>query len=416
MHTRLSRGRRRGPMTALTVATVLAIALPASTLGTARFPNPDFEYVTLTPAAAGGRVIALINSGDTFDGVTFEGIPDGLGVVPVGQGDRYVDLYVAFEQSHVPFEERRRSGLRRLRGLVGAARAAGSQDDAAHEARRGPSAIGRIHPVLLGLHGRPGRGILRLHVLRQRGVERHHRRAGRGAVRSGSIGHAVPPGRLQRWRSTRRPAPTTRSRSSDAINHENTVVVPGGWDDTVALSGDDTFTAPTSQLYMGTAASPGALVADDGDLWAFRVTGTDAGAVNAADPQNNANDYPRDRARRHVDRRVHPGPGCIARGTTAAPPQTALENWSNANNVFQFVRVEDMAYDPDDPRVVYFADTGIDTAQGGSGHRAALPSRRRRRCRTSTPTGGSSRWCSTRTIRRSSTSSRSWLRAAWPSS
>ena len=39
-------------------------------------------------------------------------------------------------------------------------------------------------------------------------------------------------------------------------------------------------------------------------------------------------------------------------------PQTALENWSNANNVFQFVRVEDIAYDPDNPRVVYFADTG----------------------------------------------------------
>ena len=39
-------------------------------------------------------------------------------------------------------------------------------------------------------------------------------------------------------------------------------------------------------------------------------------------------------------------------------PQTALENWSNANNVFQFVRVEDMDYDPDNPRVVYFTDTG----------------------------------------------------------
>ena len=51
-------------------------------------------------------------------------------------------------------------------------------------------------------------------------------------------------------------------------------------------------------------------------------------------------------------------PDAIARGTTADPPQTALENWSNANNVFQFVRVEDIAYDPDDPRVVYFADTG----------------------------------------------------------
>ena len=141
-------------------------------------------------------------------------------------------------------------------------------------------------------------------------------------------------------------------------NHENSVVVPGGWDDTIALSGDDTFLPPTSQLYMTTAASPGALVADDGDLWAFRVTGTDAGPVNPADPQNNANDY----------LEIEPGdtwsgefiavPDAIARGTTADPPQTALENWSNANNVFQFVRVEDMAYDPDDARVVYFADTG----------------------------------------------------------
>ena len=51
-------------------------------------------------------------------------------------------------------------------------------------------------------------------------------------------------------------------------------------------------------------------------------------------------------------------PDAIARGTTADQPQTALENWSNANNVFQFVRVEDMDYDPDNPRVVYFTDTG----------------------------------------------------------
>ena len=44
--------------------------------------------------------------------------------------------------------------------------------------------------------------------------------------------------------------------------------------------------------------------------------------------------------------------------TTADLPQDALEDWSNANNVFQFVRVEDIAYDPDSPRTVYFADTG----------------------------------------------------------
>ena len=51
-------------------------------------------------------------------------------------------------------------------------------------------------------------------------------------------------------------------------------------------------------------------------------------------------------------------PADVARGDTADLPQDALEDWSNANNVFQFVRVEDIAYDPDSPRTVYFADTG----------------------------------------------------------
>jgi hypothetical protein len=38
--------------------------------------------------------------------------------------------------------------------------------------------------------------------------------------------------------------------------------------------------------------------------------------------------------------------------------QTPLENWSNANNVFQFIRIEDLDYDRHNPRIVYFADTG----------------------------------------------------------
>ena len=51
-------------------------------------------------------------------------------------------------------------------------------------------------------------------------------------------------------------------------------------------------------------------------------------------------------------------PTDVGRGLTGEPPQTALENWSNENNVFQFVRVEDIAYDRNDSHVVYFADTG----------------------------------------------------------
>ena len=39
-------------------------------------------------------------------------------------------------------------------------------------------------------------------------------------------------------------------------------------------------------------------------------------------------------------------------------PQDALEQWSNENNVFQFIRLEDIAYNRDNPRVVYVADTG----------------------------------------------------------
>jgi hypothetical protein len=38
--------------------------------------------------------------------------------------------------------------------------------------------------------------------------------------------------------------------------------------------------------------------------------------------------------------------------------QSGLEAWSNANNVFQFIRIEDLAYDRNDSHIVYFADTG----------------------------------------------------------
>ena len=91
--------RRRGPVAAVTAALALAVSLPASALGAHPFPNPE-PYVALTPAAGAGQVVPLINSGDDYHGVVFEGIPDGIGVVP---GSGTVDLYVTHEQSHVPF-------------------------------------------------------------------------------------------------------------------------------------------------------------------------------------------------------------------------------------------------------------------------------------------------------------------------
>ena len=52
-------------------------------------------------------------------------------------------------------------------------------------------------------------------------------------------------------------------------NHENAMVLPGGWDRIAILSGDDTFSPPSSQLYLYLADSEQDIWADNGSLWAF---------------------------------------------------------------------------------------------------------------------------------------------------
>jgi hypothetical protein len=123
-------------------------------------------------------------------------------------------------------------------------------------------------------------------------------------------------------------------------NHENSVALPW-YGSPAVLSGDDTFSAPASQLYLYTAESAAETWADEGQLWALV---SDNPAVN---------DYGDLTVGGSVSGRFIPVPESIAKGE-----QTPLENWSNANNVFQFIRVEDIAYDRTNPGVVYVADTG----------------------------------------------------------
>jgi hypothetical protein len=132
-------------------------------------------------------------------------------------------------------------------------------------------------------------------------------------------------------------------------NHENSVALPG-YGHPVVLSGDDTFVAPSSQLYMYTASSGRAVWNDRGRLWAFK--------------SNNAqiNDYGDLTHAAGVSGRFIRVPRSIALGD-----QTALETWSNDNGVFQFIRLEDMAYDRRRPNVVYLADTGEPRALAGPG-------------------------------------------------
>ena len=83
-------------------------------------------------------------------------------------------------------------------------------------------------------------------------------------------------------------------------------------------------------------------------VWAKNGAG-----INPTDPFNGANDYGDIALGDTIRGEFIPVPRAIALGN-----QTDLENWSNTNNVFQFIRIEDLAYDRNNPRVVYFADTG----------------------------------------------------------
>lgn len=180
-------------------------------------------------------------------------------------------------------------------------------------------------------------------------------------------------------------------------NHENSVPIPG-FDELVVLSGDDTFTSgpltgvtfpagvtvpAQSQLYSYVAPSTDALLADEGDLWAF-VSDNPAfsdyydfapGSSQVVSghfiqvPKNIATGLDTDGSElkaADVGFPLPPTNGSWQRDLrTTTPtgldgPQWVLEYWSDINNVFQFVRVEDIAYDkrPGMANVVYIVDSG----------------------------------------------------------
>ena len=178
-------------------------------------------------------------------------------------------------------------------------------------------------------------------------------------------------------------------------NHENSVAIPG-YGKPVVFSGDDTFTsgpltgvfAPgevpaQSQLYSYIAESTDSLMADEGDLWAFVSdtpgvknyydvipgSGTEVTGHFIKVPKDIATGKNPDGSElKAADKGFPPPPSNGSWQTdlrSVAPvgidgPQWVLEYWSDINNVFQFVRVEDIAYDkrPGMGNVVYVVDSG----------------------------------------------------------
>ncbi len=332
---------------ALLLAFVPAVGLlpaPALAVGPAA--------ITLDPGVpVGSAVTPIIDSGESFGDFLFEGLPDGIGLAP-GPDDGTVDVYVAHEQTRVPF-----FGTADFQD-ASVSRLTLDRDTAAvlDASVALPPEAGFLRFCSASMAG-PAEGFSRFTFFT--GEEANDvvpvvpgapygadpalapdRQAGYAValdVESGSFVQIEGMGRL---------------------NHENTVVVPGGWNQHALLTTDDTFNAPSAQLYLYLANHESDIWQDKGSLWAFQVTRTDEGPVDPTDPLNGANDY--------LD--LQPGddwqgkfirvPKDIAKGQTADAPQDALEIWSNDNNVFQFIRLEDLAYDKNDPRTVYIADTG----------------------------------------------------------
>lgn len=332
-----------------------ALVVPATLLpmiATADFLTSEPPAISLDPGVpAGSSVLAIISSGETIDGFTFQGIPDGIGLAPSPDGSA-VDVFVNHEETTVPFfgsadfqdASVSRVTLNASTGAVMAASVAIPPEAGflrfCSASMAGPAEGFSAYTFLTGEETNDIVDVPDVSTYGADPAIAPQRQGGYAVILDVASGAFTPVPGLGR------------------MNHENTIAVPGGWNQFALLTTDDTFNAPSAQLYLYLANHESQIWTDQGSLWAFQVTRTDEGPVDQTDPFNGANDY--------LD--LQPGddfqgkfirvPKQIAIGQTGDAPQDALEQWSNEHNVFQFIRLEDLAYDKNNPRVVYIADTG----------------------------------------------------------
>jgi hypothetical protein len=305
------------------------------------------ERAMLTPLAAGSSVTPIMTVGETLgSGYVLESIPDGISLQTRGQGR--ADVYLSYETSLVPFPFTPATGVGQsdyTNAMVSHLTLNQHSAGVLQGTYVIPSSANfqRFCSNFLAVGGADNGFERTLLFTNEEATDFVNRTGlawppGPGAEQAGVVVAYDP------QRKEYRPI-----YGMGRHNHENSVAVPG-YGHPVLLSGDDTFTAPSSQLYMYTAGSAAAVWNDEGSLWAFR---SDNPLVN---------DYGDLSGSATASGHFIPVPRSVALGD-----QTGLENWSNANNVFQFIRVEDIAFDRNDSNVVYFADTGEPRALAGPG-------------------------------------------------
>ena len=324
-----------------TLAALFVLLGVVLTAGSAAAGDNDSGFKTdqaamLTPLAPGAAVTPIMTVGETLNsGYRMESIPDGISFSTRGQGR--VDVYLNHETSTVPFPFTPATGV-------------GFND----------FTNAMVSHLIINQHSAgvlQGSYVIPSEANYQRFCSNFLATAEHGFERDLLFTNEEATDFVNRTATAWPPGPSAEQagvvvafdvksgeyRSIYGMgrhNHENSVAVPG-YGHPVVLSGDDTFAAPASQLYLYEAGSAAAVWNDQGSLYALR----------SDDPATN--DYGDLSLGESVSGTFIPVPHAIAVGD-----QTGLENWSNDNNVFQFIRVEDIAYDRNASNVVYFADTG----------------------------------------------------------
>ena len=384
---------------ALVATTVI---MPAVARADGRDDDHDAGFTTtqsamLAPVRAGVEITPLLTVGDTLSsGYRFEAIPDGISVRPRGEGT--VDLYINHETSKVPFPYN-----------TAAPTAANGENDFDNAQVSKLTLSQKTAGVLKGSFAIDSSAGFQRFCSNFLATEKD------GFSREIFFTNEESPDYVNRQEASWPPVAgsateqevgvvvaldvrsgkTTQIYGMGRHNHENAVAVPG-YRGPVVLSGDDTFTSgpltgvfpagavpAQSQLYSYMARNTNALLDDKGDLWAFVSdtpgvknyydvlpgSGTEVTGHFIKVPKDIATGKNPDGSVMKAADKGFPLPPTNGSWQTdlrsATPvgidgPQWVLEYWSDINNVFQFVRIEDITHDKRHgmENVIYFADSG----------------------------------------------------------
>ena len=377
---------------------------------TAVSASPGFKTTQpsmLTPMKAGVVVTPLLTVGDDVGSYQFEAIPDGISVRPLPGG--LVELYVNHETSKVPFPYNPTQW---------------TTDPGESQSDFDNSQVSKLILDAATADTLSGSFIIPSSGGFQRFCSNYLATSKEGFTKDILFTNEESPDYTLRQENSWPPTLSDPNQKENGVvlaldvaagtyqpiygmgrhNHENDVAIPG-FDKLVVLSGDDTFTsgplsdplstttplavlAPSqSQLYSYMAGNTKNLLADKGDLWAFvsddpafddyyDFTPNSTHSVSGRFikvPRNIATGKNPDGSEIMAADVGYPAPpndGTWQRDLRTNNtvgidgPQWVLEYWSQLNNVFNFVRVEDIAYDkrPGMANVVFVVDSGRGTA------------------------------------------------------